>query len=140
VSDEPTPPAHQAPGGEPVRVALSLHEGAPDGDHLDLFLGPAASAGPDDLTARCWRLPCAAWGTEGLAQGRFAATEIARHREEYLELAAPKVLAGSRGRAVPLARGIGWMAGGQVRALGRLFAFNPDGTVEISGTSPSKDR
>jgi hypothetical protein len=32
------------------------------------------------------------------------------------------------------------MAGGQVRALGRLFAFNPDGTVEISGTSPSKDR
>lgn len=140
MSDTANPPARGSSAGLPVRVAVSLHEAAPDGDHLDLFVGPAAPAGPDELTARCWRLPCEAWSAEGLARGRFAATEVARHREEYLELAAPRALSSSRGRAVPLARGRGWMDRGQIEALGRVIAFNPDGTVEISPAPPKEDR
>lgn len=88
-----------------VRVAVARHSGARDGDHLDLFVGPVGDAGPDARVARCWRLPLEAWRAEGLAEGRFAATEIALHRAEYLSIAAPRELSDGRGRVEPLARG-----------------------------------
>jgi len=134
-----TPPS-DAPLRMPVRVSVALHEQAPGGDHLDLFVGPAVAASPDEPSARCWRLPCGAWTPEGLARGRFAATELAPHRAEYLDLTEPRVLSGGRGRAVPLAKGSGWMSGGQLEALGRLIAFNPDGVVEISLSTAQEGR
>ena len=88
-----------------VRVAVARHTGARDGDHLDFFVGPVGDAGPDARVARCWRLPLEAWRAEGLAEGRFAATEIALHRAEYLSIAAPRELSDGRGRIEPLARG-----------------------------------
>jgi len=136
--DDANPPAIGASGGEPVRVAVSLHEAAAGGDHLDLFVGPARSGSPDDRTARCWRLPCSAWTPEGFARGRFAALEIAPHRAEYLELTEPRTLSDGRGRVIPLSSGAGWMAGGKVEALGRVLAFRSDGTVDIA-RAPSQE-
>ena len=113
-----------------VRVAVARHVGIQGriegGDHLDLFVGPLSSAGPDARSARCWRLPLAAWRAEGLAVGRFAAQEIALHRAEYLELAAPRELSDGRGRVEPLTRGAGTATLGDplvVRALGRRIAL-----------------
>lgn len=125
---------------ETVRVAVSLHEGAPGGNHLDLFVGPVAPCAPELAAARCWRLPTAAWTPEGLAPGRFAVTPLAAHRAEYLELASPRTLSDDRGRVVPLQRGRGWMAGGQLAALGRTLAFSDDGWVEIRREPPPEDR
>jgi len=88
-----------------VRVAVARHTGARDGDHLDFFVGPVGDAGSDAPVARCWRLPLEAWRAEGLAEGRFAAREIALHRAEYLSIATPRELSDGRGRVEPLARG-----------------------------------
>lgn len=117
----------------PVRVAVSRHERAADGDHLDLFVGPADARDPDARVARCWRLPLQAWSAEGLACGRFAAREIAAHRAEYLWLTEARELSDARGRVVPLAHGSGWRSGGSgpgtVVALGRRLAFEADAVV-----------
>jgi hypothetical protein len=112
-----------------VRVAVARHEfggaggsadtratGLPRGDardHLDLFVGPigAVAGDPDARVALTWRLPLAAWGAEGLACGRFAATPLEPHRAAYLSLATARELAGGRGRVVPLARGDGTLEG-----------------------------
>ena len=113
------------------------------GDHLDLFVGPAAAAGagadPDARVVRSWRLPLAAWdeSSEGLACGRFAATETEAHRAEYLALAEPRVLSGGRGRVIPLARGAGVALGNlRVTALGREILLTRTAlaawTVEIA--------
>lgn len=90
----------------PARIAVALHVGARDGDHVDLFVGPVGEADPDARIARCWRLPIEAWRAEGLANGRFAATEIELHRAAYLSIAEPRELSGGRGRVEPLARGV----------------------------------
>ena len=103
--------ADLAASADAVRVAVVRHE--VDDGHLDLFVGPAAAVGagadPDARVVRSWRLPLAAWdaASEGLACGRFAATETEAHRAEYLTLAEPRELSGGRGRVVPLARGAG---------------------------------
>jgi len=120
-----------------VRVAVARHEfggaggsaderagsgadtrasGLPRGDardHLDLFVGPigAVAGDPDARVALTWRLPLAAWGAEGLACGRFAATPLEPHRAAYLSLATVRELADGRGRVVPLARGDGRLEG-----------------------------
>ena len=82
-------------------------------DHLDLFVGPigAVAGDPDARVALTWRLPLAAWGAEGLACGRFAATPLEPHRAAYLSLATARELADGRGRVVPLARGDGTLEG-----------------------------
>lgn len=89
----------------PARVAVALHLGARGGDHLDLFVGPVGEGDSDVRVARCWRLPIEAWRAEGLANGRFAATEIELHRAAYLSIVEPRELSGGRGRVEPLARG-----------------------------------
>lgn len=119
-----------------VRVAVVRHVGIgggdESGDHLDLFVGPLSAASPEVRSVRCWRLPLAAWGAEGLAVGRFAAEEIALHRAEYLELTAPRELSGGRGRVEPLARGGGTATPGVplvVRALGRRIELGLNDAV-----------
>ena len=119
-----------------VRVALARHESAPGGDHLDLFVGPVAEADgtpdPDARTARCWRLPLSAWTSEGLACGRFAATELEPHRAAYLSLDAERALSDGRGRVVPLTRGPGRVLPPlTLIALGRRLAITP-GWIEIT--------
>ena len=99
------PESHSAQRAAPARVAVSLHLGARGGDHLDLFVGPVGEGDSDVPVARCWRLPLEAWRAEGLANGRFAATEIELHRAAYLSIAEPRELSGGRGRVEPLARG-----------------------------------
>jgi hypothetical protein len=119
-----------------VRVAVARHEfgGAGGGadtrasalpggdarDHLDLFVGPigAVAGDPDARVALTWRLPLAAWGAEGLACGRFAATPLEPHRAAYLSLATARELADGRGRVVPLARGDGRLEGTTVEVGG----------------------
>ena len=99
------PESHSAQRAAPARVAVALHLGARGGDHLDLFVGPVGEGDSDVRVARCWRLPLEAWRAEGLANGRFAATEIELHRAAYLSIAEPRELSGGRGRVEPLARG-----------------------------------
>lgn len=123
-----------------VRVAIVRHERAPGGDHLDLFIGPAEATDPDARVARCWRLPLAAWTAEGLTHGRFAATEIALHRADYLSLDSARELSDNRGRVVPLARGPGHALPTAtpittVTALGCHLVLGPD-SVEISSAPP----
>jgi len=140
--------ADLAASANAVRVAVVRHEvggaGDPAVDHLDLFVGPAAAVGagadPDARVVRSWRLPLAAWdaASEGLACGRFAATETEAHRAEYLTLAEPRELSGGRGRVVPLARGAGIARGDlRVAALGRELRLTRTElgawTVEITG-------
>jgi hypothetical protein len=123
------PGATEAAERAAVRVAVARHEfggaggsadtratGLPRGDardHLDLFVGPigAVAGDPDARVALTWRLPLAAWGAEGLACGRFAATPLEPHRAAYLSLATARELADGRGRVVPLARGDGTLYG-----------------------------
>lgn len=116
-----------------ARVAVARHERAPDGDHLDLFVGPAEPCDPDARVVRCWRLPLSAWSAEGLACGRFAAREIAPHRAEYLWLAEARDLSDGRGRVEPLARGAGLASSGggllAVVALGRRITLDADAAV-----------
>jgi len=99
------PESHSAQRAAPARVAVALHLGARGGDHLDLFVGPVGEGDSHVRVARCWRLPLEAWRAEGLANGRFAATEIELHRAAYLSIAEPRELSGGRGRVEPLARG-----------------------------------
>ena len=108
-AEVPAPAPDGVPVGVPVRVAVARHE-TTDGDHLDLFVGPAAAidGDPDARVARTWRLPLEAWDAEHLACGRFAAVAIDPHRAAYLALATARTLADGRGRVVPLLRGGGW--------------------------------
>lgn len=110
-SPRPTP---RPTGSVAARVALVRHRDAPDGDHLDLFIGPFDAASPppaDDRVARSWRLPLAAWDerTSTLRGGRYTAVATAPHRAAYLALDDARTLDGGRGRVEPLLRVDGWM-------------------------------
>jgi hypothetical protein len=124
-----TPPEPTRPQGAiSARVSVCRHRGAPEGDHLDLFIGPFDRAQPphdDALVAHAWRLPLDAWidqTTSALAElrggdlragelraGEFQATATPPHRALYLSLATTRQLEGQRGTVEPLACGDGWM-------------------------------
>jgi hypothetical protein len=121
-------------GAISARAAVCRHRGAPEGDHLDLFIGPFDCRQPphdDALAAHSWRLPLDAWlGEEfgegfggaidrginrstsapaGLRPGQFLATATPPHRALYLSLSTTRVLDNNRGTVEPLAHGDGWM-------------------------------
>lgn len=121
-----------APFDRSLRLALALHEVPGGADHIDLFIGPPASADPDARTVRTWRLPTTAWQSEGLACGRFVAMELELHRAEYLDLATTRTLSDGRGRVRPLIRGAASGDGRAVLALGHRFDFIAPDLVEIS--------
>jgi hypothetical protein len=90
-----------------LRVVLARHEGAPTGDHLDLFVGAdpegGAIADPDAAVALTWRLALGVWRDGTFARGTHDAERLPPHRALYLALDAPRELDGGRGRVVPLA-------------------------------------
>jgi hypothetical protein len=105
-------------GAISARVAVCRHRGAPEGDHLDLFIGPFDCRQPphdDALAAHSWRLPLDAWldrttsAPAGLRVGQFLATATPPHRALYLSLSTTRVLDNNRGTVEPLAHGDGWM-------------------------------
>ncbi|MEY2795299.1 MAG: hypothetical protein RIR10_1015 [Planctomycetota bacterium] len=105
-------------GAISARVAVCRHRGAPEGDHLDLFIGPFDCRQPphdDALVAHSWRLPLDAWldrttsAPAGLRVGQVLATATPPHRALYLSLATTRMLDNDRGTVEPLAHGDGWM-------------------------------
>jgi hypothetical protein len=105
-------------GAISARAAVCRHRGAPEGDHLDLFIGPFDCRQPphdDALAAHSWRLPLDAWldrttsAPAGLRVGQFLATATPPHRALYLSLSTTRVLDNNRGTVEPLAHGDGWM-------------------------------
>jgi hypothetical protein len=105
-------------GAISARAAVCRHRGTPEGDHLDLFIGPFDCRQPphdDALVAHSWRLPLDAWldrttsAPAGLRPGQFLATATPPHRALYLSLSTTRVLDNDRGTVEPLAHGDGWM-------------------------------
>jgi hypothetical protein len=111
----PAPPAFPiADGTGAVTVAFARHLDAPAvGDHIDLFIGPAARFGSAVRfeaaahVARTYRLPIDACSADGLVAGIYDAVELPPHRAEYLELDAARELSGGRGRIEPVLRAQG---------------------------------
>lgn len=125
-------------GAVPARMALCRHRGAPEGEHLDLFLGPFDPSAPpheDALIARSWRLPLAVWtevwpniptaagalaagdGHTQLTLGHFSVIATPPHRATYLSLSESKTLDAGRGIVEPLAQADGWMIAETERCL-----------------------
>ena len=93
-----------------MSVAASRHLDAPVvGNHIDFFLGPAASAAHDRdaRIARTYRLPLAAFAADAPVAGTYEAVELEPHRAEYLTLDAPRELSAGRGRVEPILRATG---------------------------------
>ena len=106
-ASEVGPPRSAGSPRSPLRVVLARHEGAPTGDHLDLFVGAdpgdGAAPDPDAPIARTWRLATEVWQGGTFVRGTHDAERLAPHRALYLALDAPRELDGGRGRVVPLA-------------------------------------
>ena len=111
----PAGPAHArefpfAAGTGAVSVAFAAHRRAPvTGDHIDLFIGSAATPPPDPdaRVARTFRLATSAFAAGAPSPGIVDAVELEPHRAEYLSLERPRELSDGRGNVEPLRRETG---------------------------------
>lgn len=137
----------------PARMALCRHRDAPDGEHLDLFLGPFDPSSPpnqDARIARSWRVPLAVWtdvwpnlsrgvaggiphgayavaagdGRAQLVLGQFPAFATPPHRAMYLSLSEARTLDAGRGIVEPLAIADGWMIADSERCVAQFHWQN----------------